>query len=273
MLENFVHYFDHIPSLHRTLILAGGISFFWLLEGIMPLFRFSYNKWKHALVNIFFTLTTVVVNFLFAVLIVKTSDWTTAHRLGLLYLVNMPLWLTMLLGLMLMDLIGAYLIHYIEHKIKWMWKFHMVHHADTHVDTTTANRHHPGESVFRAVFALLAVFVCGAPVWLVMLYQSMSALLSQFNHANIRLPRLLDRLIGWVIVSPDMHKVHHHYVRPQTDSNYGNIFSIWDRLFGTYNDTSVDHLHYGLDVLDDTRDEALGYQMNLPFNQKIKTDY
>lgn len=215
----------------------------------------------------------MVVNFLFAVLIVKTSDWATAHRFGLLYIAAMPLWFTLLLGLLLLDLIGAYWIHYIEHKIKWMWKFHMVHHADTHVDTTTANRHHPGESVFRAVFTLLAVFVCGAPVWLVMVYQSMSALLSQFNHANIRLPRMLNRIMNWVIVSPDMHKVHHHYVRPQTDSNYGNIFSIWDRVFGTYNDTSIDRLHYGLDVLDDTRDEELGYQMGLPFNQKIKTDY
>jgi len=273
MLENLVHYFNHIPSLHRTLILAGGITFFWLLEGIIPLFRFSYNKWRHALVNIFFTLTTVVVNFLFAVLIVKTSDCATAHHFGILYLATMPLWLTLLLGLLLLDLIGAYWIHYIEHKVKWMWKFHVVHHADTHVDTTTANRHHPGESVFRAVFTLLAVFVCGAPVWLVMVYQSMSALLSQFNHANIRFPRTFNRVLNWVIVSPDMHKVHHHYVRPQTDSNYGNIFSIWDHLFGTYNNTAVDGLHYGLDVLDEKRDEELSYQMGLPFNQKIKTDY
>jgi len=132
----------------------------------------------------------------------------------------------MILGLLLMDLIGAYLIHYIEHKVKWMWKFHMVHHADTHVDTTTANRHHPGESVFRAVFAMIAVLIVGAPMWLFMLYQSLSAVLSQFNHANIRLPLWLDRAIGWIIVSPDMHKVHHHYIRPQTDTNFGNIFLV-----------------------------------------------
>jgi sterol desaturase/sphingolipid hydroxylase (fatty acid hydroxylase superfamily) len=273
MLENLVQYFNHIPSFHRTIILAGGIIFFWLLEGAIPLVLFQYNKWKHAWVNIIFTLTTVVVNFLFAVLIVKTSDWTVQKQFGILYLVAMPLWLQLVAGLLVLDLVGAYLIHFIEHKIKWMWKFHMVHHADTHVDTTTANRHHPGESVFRAVFTVLAVFLCGAPIWLVMLYQSLSALLSQFNHANIRLPRLLDSAISWVIVSPDMHKVHHHYMRPQTDSNYGNIFSFWDRLFGTYNNTPAEKLHYGLDVLDDTRDEKLGYQLGLPFNPKIKTDY
>ena len=75
----------------------------------------------------------------------------------------MPLWLFALVGLLLLDLVGAYLIHLIEHKIKVLWKFHMIHHADTMVDTTTANRHHPGESVFRAIFAILGIFVCGAP--------------------------------------------------------------------------------------------------------------
>lgn len=273
MLENIIQYFDTIPSLHRALILAGGITFFWLIEGVIPLFGFRYNKWKHASINIFFTITTIVINFAFALVIVKSSDWAVAHQFGLLQLVEMPVWIFMIGGLLLLDLIGAWLIHFIEHKFKWMWKFHMVHHADTHVDTTTANRHHPGESVFRAVFTTIGVLVCGAPMWLVMMYQSLSAVLSQFNHANIRLPLWLDKAISWIIVSPDMHKVHHHYVRPQTDSNYGNIFSIWDRLFGTFNYTPVEQLRYGLDVLDDRTDEDLSYQLKIPFDRSVKTDY
>ena len=228
MLENLIEYFKHIPSAHRALILAGGITFFWIIEGLVPLFSFSYHKWKHAAVNLFFTLTTIVINFAFALIIVKASDWAVAQKFGLLQLVQMPTWVFMIGGLLLLDLVGAWFIHFIEHKIKVLWKFHMVHHADTHVDTTTANRHHPGESVFRVVFTLIGVLICGAPMWLVMLYQSASAVLSQFNHANIRLPLWLDTAISYVIVSPNMHKVHHHYVRPQTDSNYGNIFSIWD---------------------------------------------
>lgn len=273
MLENIIQYFDTIPSLHRALILAGGITFFWLIEGVIPLFGFRYNKWKHASINIFFTITTIVINFAFALVIVKSSDWAVAHQFGLLQLVEMPVWIFMIGGLLLLDLIGAWFIHFIEHKFKWMWKFHMVHHADTHVDTTTANRHHPGESVFRAVFTTIGVLVCGAPMWLVMMYQSLSAVLSQFNHANIRLPLWLDKAISWIIVSPDMHKVHHHYVRPQTDSNYGNIFSIWDRLFGTFNYTPVEQLRYGLDVLDDRTDEDLSYQLKIPFDRSVKTDY
>ncbi|SJZ64318.1 sterol desaturase family protein [Sediminibacterium ginsengisoli] len=274
MPETLVHYFEHIPSLHRALILAGGITFFWIIEGVIPLFRFGYSKWKHAGVNLFFTFTTIIVNFAFALLIVKASDWAIAHHFGLLQLADMPFWLYLLAGLLLLDLVGAYLVHLVEHKVKWMWKFHMVHHADMHVDTTTANRHHPGESVFRAVFTLLAVWICGAPIWLVMLYQSVSVVLSQFNHANIRLPLWLDHAISWVLISPNMHKVHHHYVRPQTDSNYGNIFSVWDRLFGTYNYTPTEQLRYGLDVLEgDGKADQVKRQLQIPFDKKIKTDY
>jgi sterol desaturase/sphingolipid hydroxylase (fatty acid hydroxylase superfamily) len=153
-----------------------------------------------------------------------------------------------------------------------LWKFHIIHHADTQVDTTTANRHHPGESVFRAIFTILGVLICGAPIWLVMLYQSLSAAFSQFNHANIRLPKQLDNAISWFIVSPDMHKIHHHFERPQTDTNFGNIFSIWDRLFGTFDQTPVEKITYGLDVIDNLRDTDLAYQIQIPFDKNIKTD-
>lgn len=271
-MDALIQYFATIPSLHRTLILAGGITFFWLLESAIPLFSFSYHKWKHAGINIFFTLTTIIINFAFAYLLVFTSGWCVKNHFGLLQWVNLPLWLQLIAGLLLLDLIGAYSIHLIQHKVKWMWKFHMVHHADTHVDTTTANRHHPGESVFRAVFAIIAVFFVGSPIWLVMLYQTLSAVLSQFNHANIKMPSTLDSMLRTVIVSPNMHRTHHHYMRPETDSNYGNIFSFWDKLFGTYHFTHPSQLHYGLDVLQGRNDESLKEQLKIPFDQSIKTD-
>jgi sterol desaturase/sphingolipid hydroxylase (fatty acid hydroxylase superfamily) len=272
MLEQMIAYFDTIPSSHRAAILAGGITFFWVIEGIVPLFKSEYRKWKHAKLNLIFTLTTVIINFIFATIIVQASDWTVLNHFGLLQIYALPTWLFFLIGMLLLDLVGAYFIHWIEHKIKVLWKFHMVHHADTYVDATTANRHHPGESVFRAIFTLIGVFICGAPMWLVMVYQSASALLSQFNHANISLPAAVDKIISYVIVSPNMHKIHHHEVRPQTDSNYGNIFSIWDRVFGTFQVMELSEIRYGLDVLDGMKDENMAYQLGLPFNKDIKTD-
>lgn len=273
MIQQVVDYFSHIRNADRTLILVGGLLLFWIIEGVIPLYKFNYHKLKHAGPNLLLTLTTIVVNFLFALLIVKSSDWTVAKGFGLLHIFKLPLWASLVAGLLLLDLIGAYLIHFIEHKIKFLWKFHMVHHSDTYVDATTANRHHPGESVFRALFTLIGVILCGAPMWLVILYQSLSALVSQFTHANLRLPEKIDKGLSYFLVSPNMHKVHHHYVRPQTDSNFGNIFSVWDRLFGTYNYTPASQLKYGLDVLDDSTSSHLGYQFKIPFNRTIKTDY
>ena len=265
-MTNFSQYWEHIPSSHRSLILVCGLLFFWILEGTIPLFTLSYRKWRHAGPNLFFTLTTVVINFLFAFAIVRTSFWTSDHHFGLLYLIPAPAWVRAILGLMLLDLISAWLIHWIEHRVKWMWKFHVIHHIDHHVDVTTANRHHPVESVFRAVFTLLAVAVSGAPFWLLMLYQSLSVVFAQFNHANISLPRPLDRLLSWVIVSPDMHKVHHHYKQPLTDTNYGNIFSIWDRILGTFAHESPENLQYGLDThFDEGEKDGLKELLEIPF--------
>jgi sterol desaturase/sphingolipid hydroxylase (fatty acid hydroxylase superfamily) len=228
-----------------------------------------YHKFRHAGLNIFFTLTTIIVNFAFAALIVKASAYGSGHKLGLLYLFPMPMWLFTLAGLMLLDLIGAWFIHWLEHQIKWLWKFHLIHHADTWVDATTANRHHPGESLFRAVFTLIAVVVTGAPLWLVFFYQSLSVLLSQFNHANISLPKWLDKAISLVIVSPDMHKVHHHHTQPLTDTNYGNIFSLWDRLFGSFAfvaDTRT--LRYGIDTYPEEKENNnMGPLLKMPFGE------
>ena len=273
MFETIKTYFETIPSAHRALLLAGGITFFWLIEIAAPLFSFKYNKAKHAGINLFFTFTTIVINFGFALIMVKASDWAVANQFGLLHIVTLSPILEVIAGLLLLDLIGAYLVHLIEHKVKFLWKFHMVHHADTHVDTTTGNRHHPGESVVRAVFAIIAVLVLGTPMWMVMLYQSLSVVLTQFNHANIKIPKWFDQSFGYIIVSPNMHRIHHHITRPQTDSNYGNIFSFWDRLFGTYNFTPMSEIVYGLDVLDNSKDESLAYQLKAPFDKTIKSDY
>jgi len=266
-MESIITYFDNISSRDRSLILAGGITLFWLLEAFFPLFRFTYRKWRHAAINLFFTLTTIIVNFGLAAILLRTSDWTQEHQLGLLFLLpGLPLIVYAIIGLLGLDLIGAFGIHWLEHKIPVMWQFHLIHHTDVEVDTTSANRHHPGESVFRFVQTTLAVFILGAPIWMIMLYQALSVVTSQFNHANIRLPEQLDRILSLVIVTPNMHHVHHHYVLPQTDTNYGNIFAIWDRIFGTFVTMKQEDLHYGIDTHPEAREHSSIFQLLLiPF--------
>ena len=275
-MEHILNYFETIPSLHRSIILVGGLTFFWTLEGSVPLFQFNYKKWRHAWPNLFFTGTTIVINFSLAFLLLASADWVVQNEFGLLHwLPEMPLWLFAVLGILLMDLIGAYLPHFIEHKIKPLWMIHLVHHSDHKVDTTTANRHHPIESVVRYVFTLFGVFIIGTPIAIVMLYQSLSLVSTQFNHANIKLPKAVDKALSYILVSPDMHKTHHHYKLPHTDSNYGNIFSIWDRFFGTYSYLDRDALIYGVDTFpDEIENNSLKSLLKQPFQpyRKPTTD-
>ncbi|WP_299670949.1 sterol desaturase family protein [uncultured Polaribacter sp.] len=266
-METIFNYFENIPKEHRSMIIVGGIAFFWILEGFFPLFKFEYKKWKHAFPNLFFTLTTVLINLGLAFLLLATADWVQTNNFGMInWLPEMPLWLYVVLGVLCLDFFGAYLAHFTEHKIKPLWMVHLVHHSDHKVDTTTANRHHPIESVIRFVFTLLGVFVVGTPIAIVFIYQSMSLIFTQFTHANIKMSLKIDKFLSYFIVSPDMHKVHHHNMLPYTDSNYGNIFSIWDRIFGTYLELDRDKIVYGVDTFpDEATNSSLKELLKQPF--------
>ena len=215
----------------------------------MPLFRFDYKKGKHAAVNITFTLITLVVNLIGAGLIVAAVNYNETHGTGFLRMLELPVWLYIAIGLVLLDLIGAWLIHWLEHKVRWMWRFHIIHHSDIYVDVTSGLRHHPGENILRLLFTSLAVFILGPSFGLVMLYQTISAFFAHLTHANIKMPLVVDYVLSFIFVTPHFHKVHHHYVLPYTDTNYGNIFSFWDHLFGTaVYEKDLDSLVYGIDT-------------------------
>lgn len=273
-METIIHYFETIPPPHRALIISGGITLFWLIENTFPFIKFKYNKWHHAGINIFFTITTIAVNFILAFILLKTSDFGLKNHIGILqWLPKMNIFLFTIIGLMMLDLIGAYLPHFVQHKLKFLWRLHLVHHTDTWIDTTSANRHHPGESVIRFLFTTLGVLIVGCPIWLVLMYQSLSIVFSQFNHANISIPKKLDLVVSYFLVSPDMHKIHHHYKLPYTDSNYGNIFSVWDRLFGTFLYMKREDLVYGIDThMQSEENNRLLNLLKIPF-QKTRSPH
>lgn len=204
-----------------------------------------------------------------AFILLKISDWTTTNNFGVLnWLPSIPLWLYTIVGLLLLDLIGAYLAHFTEHKVKFLWRFHLIHHTDTWVDTTSGNRHHPGESVIRFVFTTLGTLIVGSPMWMVFMYQTISVISTQFTHANIALPEKIDAFLSYFIVSPNMHKVHHHYKLPYTDSNYGNIFSIWDRIFSTFMYLPKEEIVYGIDThMKPEENNRLNNLLKIPFQE------
>ena len=215
----------------------------------------------------------MLINVLFGIATTGIFAWSKINEFGLLYLVDLPVWVELILAVMLLDLIAQYLVHVLLHKVKFMWRFHMVHHSDTAVDVTTGTRHHPGDFIIRELFALIAILIFGIPIAFYLIYRILTVFFTYLTHANMELPMWLDKGISAIFISPNMHKFHHHYERPWTDTNYGNIFSVWDRVFGTFVYSDPHKIQYGLDVTDATKSDELEYQIKLPFNKKIKTDY
>jgi sterol desaturase/sphingolipid hydroxylase (fatty acid hydroxylase superfamily) len=142
-------------------------------------------------------------------------------------------WNLLLGGILLSDLL-MYFLHRTQHRVFLLWRFHAVHHADTDVDVTTALRHHPGEFLPNSFVATFVPFALGAPVWLFPVYGLLSFTASLFQHMNAAMPARLDRLLGLLIVTPGMHRVHHSVLPEHYGANFGTVFSFWDRLFRTY---------------------------------------
>jgi sterol desaturase/sphingolipid hydroxylase (fatty acid hydroxylase superfamily) len=271
-MEQFLDFFGKLPNIGKVGWIVVCMSIFWILEGMWPLAGFRYQKWRHAFPNLVFLTTTILINALFGVLIAGLFLWMDQHQFGLLYLFDLPWWLELVIALLLLDFLAQYLIHFLLHKVKFMWKFHMVHHSDTAVDVTTGTRHHPGDYMMRELFSLIAIILSGMPFAYYIFYRLTTILFTYFTHANLNVPSWLDKAISYIFISPHMHKFHHHFERPWTDTNFGNIFSIWDRLFGTFVYDDPRKIRYGLDVLQDSTSDQLGYQLKLPFDSGVKTD-
>ena len=264
-MQNFITFFEELNTAEKLLWVLVSMSIFWMIENAFPLFKPTYRKWKHAQVNLVLLASTMIINALFGIVTVGIFIWSKEHSFGLLYLVELPLWVELLLGMMLLDLVAQYFVHFLLHQVKPMWKFHMVHHSDTFVDVTSGTRHHPGDYIFREVFSLIAILIGGIPFGFYMVYRITTIVFTYWTHSNWKMPSGLDKFLSYLFVTPNVHKFHHHFERPWTDSNYGNILSIWDRLFGTFVYDNPQKIKYGLDVLDDERSDDLGYQLKIPF--------
>lgn len=273
MWETIIEYFSTLEQrpLERMAILVGGLLFFWIIEGAIPLLPMSYRKSKvrHAAVNFGFTVIHLIIHTFLALIIIFLSDWARDNQFGLVYWLNASVLWTIIISFLALDFFGGWLVHITEHKVPLLWRFHVVHHADNNVDVTTGLRHHPVESVLRGLFFFMGIIVSGAPMYAVMIFQTILVFATAFTHANIRLPRWIDKALSYVFVSPNMHKVHHHWKQPFTDSNYGAVLSIWDRLLGTFKKLEPGEIRYGLDrYYPNEKDENFAMLMKQPFQKR-----
>lgn len=272
MWSQLLEYFNTLEQrpVERLAFIVGGLLVLWIIEGAIPLLPLKYkkNKWRHASVNLTFTVIHLIIHTGFGILIVLLSDWARFEGFGLVYWLGTGVLATIIISALLLDLFGGYLSHLVEHKVPLFWRMHIIHHADNNVDVTTGLRHHPLESVWRGMFFLIAIIISGAPMYAVMIYQTLLTVFTAFTHANISLPKWLDKSLSYVLVSPNMHKVHHHWKQPYTDTNYGAVFSIWDRAFGTFSNLEKSEIRYGLDrYYPNEEDENLMALMKKPFRR------
>jgi len=237
----------------------------WTLESVVPLYRYGRGRLPHVFPNIVLALLLILTNVALSAGTARLAAFADRHGMGLFRLLGFSPIMMSVFGVAALDFFG-YWAHRLLHQSWLGWQFHRVHHSEAAVDVTTAFRQHPGETVWRILWQLTAVVVFGLPLWVVVIYLTLSGLNAQLEHANIRLNERVDGLLRSFLVTPNMHKAHHSRIQRETDTNYSNIFSFWDRLCGTYTPRiDFGKLCYGLDGFDDPRRQNLRGLLKMPF--------
>ena len=205
-----------------------------LWELARPRRRLNYPRWLRWYANLgLAALNTALVWLLVPLVPVALAVIAENRGWGLLNLVELPFWFEVLLAVVVLDF-AIYLQHVLFHAVPALWRLHRMHHADLDFDVTTGARFHPVEILVSLAIKLAAVALIGAPAAAVLIFEILLNATSMFNHGNLRMPAWLDRMLRWIVVTPDMHRVHHSDIPAETDSNFGFNLPWWDRLFGTY---------------------------------------
>ena len=246
------------------------IMAFWeILAPRRPLIASKTLRWSGNLGIL--AIDTVLVRLSFTVLPVAMAQRAQGAGWGILNLVSIPVWLKVIIGIMLLDL-AIYLQHLMLHAVPVFWRLHMMHHADLDFDFTTGVRFHPVEILVSMVIKLTAVAVIGPLPLAVLLFEVFLNATSMFNHGNVRLPPQADRFLRLIVVTPEMHRVHHSVIPKETNSNFGFNFPWWDRIAGTYRDqpeAGHEGMTIGLKQFQAIKRQTLFWMLALPFKGKV----
>jgi sterol desaturase/sphingolipid hydroxylase (fatty acid hydroxylase superfamily) len=216
-------------------------------------------------------LNTFAVRLLFPLAGIGAAFLAQSKGWGFFNIVPAPAWLAITGAVLLLDL-TIYGQHVMFHAVPFLWRLHRMHHADLEFDVTTGLRFHPGEIIISTLIKLAAVLLLGAPPVAVLIFEVVLNATSMFNHGNVRLPLELDRLLRLVVVTPDMHRVHHSIDRRETDSNFGFNVPWWDRLYGTYRDQPAlghDRMTLGIDRFRAPRELWLDRMLLQPLRRDV----
>ncbi|MFT5859146.1 MAG: sterol desaturase/sphingolipid hydroxylase (fatty acid hydroxylase superfamily) [Flavobacteriaceae bacterium] len=271
-MKEFLDFFEFMPPYYKMAFISFSLMFCWALEYRKPLFNFKYSKFKHGRINLYFLLMISVINFVFGLFLVVGLDYFQGFNFGLFQLLDLPKVVELIIAVLILDFVAQYVIHVCLHKFSWMWKFHIVHHSDRFLDATSGTRHHPIDYALREVFSFAILVSLGIPSAYYFLFRFCSIFFTYFNHSNIVLPRRLNNWLSIVFVTPNLHKFHHHQDLPWTDKNYGNIFSFWDRIFGTLVRENPKKVRFGIDTLGDKPNDNFLELLLLPWKMKKRNN-
>ncbi len=215
---------------------------------------------------------SVLVRLVFKTAAVGGALWAAENGVGLFNMITAPIWLAVLISFVVLDF-AIWLSHVASHKIPIFWRIHRMHHSDVDIDVTTAIRFHPIEILLSMVWKYAVVLALGAPAVAVLIFEIVLNGGAMFNHSNFKLPLWVDKILRILIVTPDMHRVHHSAIGDETDSNYGFNLSIWDRIFKTYIDQPEmghDGMTIGLSEWQDEKPANLMWSLSVPFISQKK---
>ena len=243
------------------------------LEMAMPFREARFGKARRWLTNLaLFVIDTVLVRLAIPLLMVGTALLAEERGLGLLNWLDWPRWAEVIAAFALLDL-AIYVQHRMMHRVPLLWRLHKVHHADPDFDVTTAARFHPAEIMLSMLYKMACVALIGPAALAVFVFEALFNAATLFTHSNLGLPKSLDRMVRKLLVTPDMHRIHHSALRGETDSNYGTLLSLWDRLFRSYTSEAKAGRHgiaIGMPDYQDARPAGLGFSLLLPFKNETK---
>ncbi len=254
----------------RSGMFAGILLLMLVIERIWPKRRQIVPAWPRLSTNLgLIVIDTLVVRLLLPLTVVGTAVWAAQQSWGLFNQVQLPPALELVAALLILDL-AIYLQHRAAHHFTWFWRIHRVHHADPRFDTTTGIRFHPLEIIISTVYKMLLVVLLGPSAIAVLIFEIVLNGTSLFTHTNVALPRRLDAVLRLVIVTPDVHRVHHSHLTAETNSNFGFNLTVWDRLFSTWKE-QPDRGHAAMDIglpeYSDNMPTHLGWCLWLPFTK------
>ena len=241
-----------------------------IVELLFPISVRSIKPYKRWFINFFFVfMNTLILRLLFPILAVSFAAICIKYNIGLFNYFNINLIVAIILSFLFLDF-GMWLQHLLFHHVPFFWRFHKIHHSDEEVDFTTGIRFHPIEIIISMMYKFILIAIIGPSIALVIIFEIILNASSIFNHGNIKIKDKYDLILRRLIVTPNMHRIHHSVEEYETNSNFGFNFSFWDKMFGTYKSKSTkgDNLILGLEEFKNNKDKNIFTLMFKPFSNK-----